>query len=394
MRNSRIAGLVMWAACGTLLVTGAALEAQSSARQGAKVVNSFDDPNWRATQAAWRPYTREEMMSAKSLDIPAVSEATLQQWAQDQLSGAVYDTKGGPQADPGGLPGGVKAPAVAAEFSVADPVAAALGPVERLGYGYPAPYTRYESFPSYTTYPYSTVGKVFFTIPGQGTYVCSASSIGGDAVIIAAHCVQDGTTGQFYTNWSFVPAYKNGATPYGQWSANYLWVNGAYKNGNDGDLRYDTGGAVLNRRNGQKLSSAVGFLGFAWNQSTNSTSAHWALIGYPQAAPFNGKLQYVCQASYAYSYGGSSPSPIGVGCDQTGGTSGGPWIRNFAGVAGATNYCNGVNSFRRCFDANCNSLYTQELFSPYFDNSTKKLKDCLVNSTPGHPANSNTCAPQ
>jgi V8-like Glu-specific endopeptidase len=390
MSNAKASKAVFFL-CAAMAVGSLVPALAHAAGQGKPLLlNSYDDKEWKGLQAVARPWTREEMMSAVPADMPRVNEDTLQMWAAEAMSKSVYDTQGGPGFEPGAAPGGRVAKTV-------EPVTAgeAMQSGMDKGYSYPAPFTRYETFPNYTGFPHTTVGKVFFTKPGVGNFVCSASSIGGDGVITAAHCVHDGATNTFWSNWVFVPAYKNGAAPYGQWTANHLWVGGGYINGGSGDSRYDVGGAVLNRIGGLKISQKVGYLGFAWNQTnTSGTGAHWAIIGYPQAAPFNGGQQFICQTSYGYSAGGSAPSPIGVGCDQTGGTSGGPWIRNYSGTGGASNYANGVNSYRRCFDNACTSLYTQELFSPYFDNSTKALKDCIVNSVPGNPANpALNCAP-
>jgi len=382
MKQAKSSKWTLFLFMGAALALGSRLPAAQSdaAARNPLVESSYGDKQWQAAQAEGHEWTREEMLSAKSLDVPGVNDETLAKWAAESISKSAYDTKGGPGFEPGAGPGGRVAK------SVMEPVSAGvqMDGMDK-GYSYPAPFTRYETFPNYNGYPHITVGKVFFTKPGIGNFVCSASSIGGDAVMTAAHCIHDATTNTFWTNWAFIPAYKNGTKPYGQWTANYLFYLAAYYTGG-GDSRYDIGGAVLNRISGFKISQKVGYLGFAWNQSTSSTSAQWAIIGYPQAAPFNGNLQYICQASYAYNAGGNAPSPIGAGCDQSGGTSGGPWIRNYAGVPGTTNYINGVNSYRRCFDQACTQLYTQELFSPYFDNNSKTLKDCLVNSTPGHPA--------
>lgn len=386
MTNNRIARWTIVFGMTAVLVGGSRLNAQP------RFETSFQDKGWKAMQETARPWTREEMLSAIPDDIPAVSEATLQQWAYELLKKPTYDTKGGPRVEPGAGPGGRTAQ-MAEPPIVQDAVDKSVQELAG-GYSYPAPFTRYEVFPNYSGYPHITVGKVFFTKPGIGNFVCSGSSIGGDGVITAAHCVHDSNSGAFWTNWTFVPAYKNGTAPYGQWSANHLWFISNYQNNAGGDSRYDIGGAVLNRKSGVKISQKVGFLGFAWNQDNGSLSAHWALIGYPAASPFNGNLMYICQASYAYSAGGSAPSPIGVGCDQTGGTSGGPWIRNYSGASGASNYVNGVNSYRRCVNASCTSVFTNELFSPYFDNTAKALKDCIVNSVPGNPANpAQNCAP-
>ena len=77
------------------------------------------------------------------------------------------------------------------------------------------PFTRYEP----ATYN-PAHGKVFFTDSGVN-YVCSGTALtsGNKSVVwTAGHCVNEGP-GAYYTNWAFVPAYKDGARPYGTWAA-------------------------------------------------------------------------------------------------------------------------------------------------------------------------------
>jgi hypothetical protein len=77
-----------------------------------------------------------------------------------------------------------------------------------------------------------------------------------------------------------------------------------------------------------------------------------------------------------------------------GGSSGGPWIRSYSKSVGSANYVNGVNSYRRCGDAACTTKFEHELFSPYFDAGTRRLRDCIVNSVPGNPADpAKNCEP-
>lgn len=375
-------GLVVFAAL--CIVSTGTLAAPAAAQPGpALPQTSLADGHWLAHQAGVVEWTREEMLAAVADDLPALTEEEIEAWAFEAPS---LEPRGSekPGAIPAGLPDDLRRSAAAQRSAAFDPDFLGAPPVLRpRGYGYPAPFTRYETFPNYTGYPHRTVGKVFFTKPGIGNFVCSAASIGGDAVLTAAHCVQDGNTGNFWTNWVFVPAYKNGSAPYGQWTANHLWVLGSWANGVKGNFRFDVGGAVLNRRAGTKISNRVGWLGFLWNAPSNT---HWTAVGYPQGSPFNGKLQQICQASYAYSAGGAAPDPIAIGCDFTGGSSGGPWIQKYSKVAGASNYLNGVNSYQRCTNASCSVVFNKEMFSPYFNAGTKLLRDCLVNSVPGNPA--------
>jgi len=247
-----------------------------------------------------------------------------------------------------------------------------------------APYTRFEVFTAasypytYGVYPYITVGKLFFTQYGTD-YVCSASSIGNYAIWTAGHCVHAGNNSS--AGWSyntvFVPAYIDGYAPYGIWYGSYSWVKTKwYMKGIKRGLDQDMGGIVLyaNASSGYPISSVVGWLGFAWNWSPSKMA--WFDIGYPQAYPFDGYRQHVCASSYAYrGYPGGYASPtVGIGCDLTGGSSGGPWIWNF-GPSGYGNYVNGHNSYRR-------TVYTKEMFSPYFNNNAYSLWSALTSSVP------------
>ena len=238
-------------------------------------------------------------------------------------------------------------------------------------YSYPAPFTRMEVFDSYKAFPYRTIGKLFFRRDGSN-FVCSAASIGGYGIWTAGHCVHKGNGRQ--DGWSedvvFVPAYKNGNAPYGQWTASWLITKTAWYE--DENLAYDMGGAILFSKNGRKISERVGALGFAWNQGA---SQHWNAFGYPAGSPFNDKKLYVCQASYAYRSSKPGPDPVGIGCDMTGGSSGGPWILEFTGTGTKGNYLNGNVSYGRVG-------FPDEAFSPYFNSSAKSMRDEIISGIP------------
>jgi hypothetical protein len=83
----------------------------------------------------------------------------------------------------------------------------------------------------------------------------------------------------------------------------------------------------------------------------------------------------VCQSTVAYIETGYSPATMAIGCDMTGGSSGGGWIKGFAG----TNWLNGVNSYKRIING---TTLSQEMFSPYFDDSVKTvIWDCVTQGT-------------
>jgi V8-like Glu-specific endopeptidase len=215
----------------------------------------------------------------------------------------------------------------------------------------------------YTTYPFSTIGKVFFTSRGVN-YVCSASVMGNNAVWTAGHCVYDPAAG-WHSNWVFVPAYADGRAPYGQWSARELWALNGWING--GNLAYDIGSAVLNQ-NGRSIASTTGWLGWYAN---GPRGLYITAFGYPAAYPFNGQRQAWCQ-DYTRVDNSFNPATNGMGCNMTGGSSGGPWIYQYVYNSTNGNYVNGVNSYK--YNNDPNSIY-----SPYFGDGAINLYNTVIN---------------
>ncbi|MFC1922288.1 trypsin-like serine peptidase [Chloroflexota bacterium] len=317
--------------------------------------------------AATRPWTKERMLAAQPYPLVTTE-------GQLTLSTELTEPVGKPGLKPSSPPEGLDIPSIAEEsFEISS--AAYL-----LGYSYPPPYTRFKNFDSYQVFPYSTIGVLFFSQYGVD-YRCSAASIGKDAVWTAGHCIHtgDGTEGGWSEDVIFVPAYKNGEAPFGVWTAYNTWTKGSWYSSKD--LRFDMGGAVLNTNSsGKMISQVVGNLGFSYN--LNSSIELWFNFGYPSEAPFDGRWQYICTGPFAYddpvgpnlNTPWSPPYPVGMGCDMTRGSSGGPWIKDFSGVAGSANFLNGNTSYRHLSNP-------EELFSPYFGDAAKTLWNQLMGIT-------------
>ena len=337
--------------------------ALTQAQDGGGIVLASSSPEWSAATKVW---TKEEMLAAKPYPLKNVQGET----AFD-ISPVVPD--GPPGFSPSALPADVQGALVNAEPDF-------LEITSPLGYTYPPPFTRYGRYNNLTMFPYVTIGVLFFNQLG-GSWRCSAASIGNYAIWTSGHCVHAGNNsgGGWSTNVVFIPAYRAGAAPRGVWSAVNLGTTGDwFTQGDDPDFSYDYGFAILNTLSGQKISQRVGNLGFAWNQGTN---LHWFSIGYPAEAPFAGNYQVICASSYAYSdLNFGPPYPTAVGCDQTGGTSGGPRILSFAHYGGTTNYVNGDNSYRYTTPD-----HPLELFSPYFNTDTGNLFYYALSCNPGCP---------
>jgi V8-like Glu-specific endopeptidase len=187
--------------------------------------------------------------------------------------------------------------------------------------------------PTNIYYPYRATGKLFFTIPGQGSFVCSASLIKRGLVVTAAHCVAAFGAQSFYTDWQFVPGYRNGSAPFGVWTFYQVWIRTGYYNGSAPCAvagivcTNDMAVATLNEQSGTLPGTSTGYYGYAWdgygfvNSLTQITQ-----VGYPVCLD-NGALQQR-NDSYGYVDAALSNNTV-IGTLMCGGSSGGPWLVNF-----------------------------------------------------------------
>jgi V8-like Glu-specific endopeptidase len=250
---------------------------------------------------------------------------------------------------------------------------------------FPFSYTRYRLFADtqaeYNLFPNRLVGQLLFQVPGQGLFECSASiinSANNSVVWTAGHCVFSPGIG-FHTNFLFRPGLRNGTNtpPAGGWTAKAVFTTAGWQNG---FLEFDHGALVINRRNGLTIGQTLGFLGFLANIARQQ---NWHSIGYPlaprnlaQTPPgpqFDGVHQELCAATFARNdLGQHGPATIGIGCDQTGGASGGPWVKDRSAFGGATNFVNGNNSYRH---TGPNPPENLKLFGPYFTTGAVNLRN-------------------
>lgn len=193
------------------------------------------------------------------------------------------------------------------------------------------------------SYPYMTVGRFYLTI-GSSTFYCSAAAIRPRLVITAGSCVHQGTGGSagFYDNFQFVPAFRDGAAPFGTWDYNYVvvsttWSAGGGRLPNAADyalLEMDdqTVGGVLHR-----LGEVTGYLGY---QTLALKSNHVHILGYTTIFDNGTRIHQVTSGSPK----AAGQNTMQYGGDLRGGSPGGPWIQNFgpnaaaARIVGVTSY--------------------------------------------------------
>jgi hypothetical protein len=339
--------------------------------QGADVgaVSSPQGPTAAAVMAFW---TAERMAAAQPAPMPRPQR-------QATAPRAIAST-GTPMYVPPVAPGQAATTGV-----LVGQVAGTPSPVVTY-YTYPYPFDRTGAFPftlyngplgTLGSFPWITNAKVFFqnAAYGSGGFVCSGtvvnSGTGGNRRLVwtAGHCVNSGGTtggaaGTWSTNVMVCPAYRDGNSPVGCWPHLQLFTLGGWHS--DSNLRRDQGVIVTGLSSGWRIQDRVGAMGLTWNQARRQ---HWWEFGYPQASPFNGNRLIFCTSSLGRDDAPNSlagPETLGVGCDMTGGSSGGGWLLSF--TQGGGGFVNSVNSYKYIIPAEPLAMY-----GPYFDVGTENL---------------------
>ncbi|MFO1128660.1 MAG: trypsin-like serine protease [Rhodospirillales bacterium] len=183
-------------------------------------------------------------------------------------------------------------------------------------------------------YPFAPIGKLFFNNQFGQTFVCSASLIARGLAVTAAHCVADFGTGQFYSNWQFVPAYNNGIAPFGVSTTKTATALSSYLDGTDACAQAgvvcqdDVAILTLNTVDGVNyIGSSTGWLGVGANGYgfTPWGTTQVTQVGYPVGLD-DGELM---ERNDAFGYTDASmANNTLIGSLMTGGSSGGPWVLN------------------------------------------------------------------
>jgi hypothetical protein len=207
-----------------------------------------------------------------------------------------------------------------------------------------------------SSYPLSTVGKLFFTNASGQDMVCSGTAVASSnhsVVDTAGHCLY--WNGNWVRNVVFCPLYDKGSTPYGCWAARDLEVPSDWINAKPNDFHHDMGMAIVSPNDQGKLTDVVGGAGWAYDQAVNQP---FSAYGYPAGYPFDGQTRQTCESSSGTIWQHGGGKVVSIPCNMTGGSSGGPWfIQN-----GGNLYLDGHNDFT-------SSMKPGHMFSPYYDDT-------------------------
>jgi V8-like Glu-specific endopeptidase len=308
-------------------------------------------------------WTREAIAAAMPMELPI------------QMGPATVDEAAVAAAEVGGIPGSTAAGAAApgadaaAQTAFAEDwaaIAAGLDSPSAVD-GSSQVYTHYianQAAALANIYPNRWVGRLSFSTP-SGTSNCSATSISGNNIVTAAHCIYDTTNNRWYSNWVFSPSYRNGSAPYGTFVAQTCWVLTTWINLTGGFnintwSQHDVAVCKMRPNSaGTTLNNAVGWAGRQWNWPY---ARHFHILGYPfndynDAAIANaGRYLHACVAESFQ----QTTETRGAGCFVSRGMSGGPWLIGYAPTV-ATGAVDGVSSGF--------FIGTQNLYGPRFNSN-------------------------
>jgi len=212
--------------------------------------------------------------------------------------------------------------------------------------------------------PYSTaVGKLFFEHANGAADACTGTVVNSDSevlVLTAAHCLHDGPGGNWTKNQVFYPAFHDGASPYGGFTAWNIGNSPAWSSGTAPDYEHDYGMLVVNdNAKGETVLEAAGGFQIVPDMRTGEQVS---LLGY-SGPPYDGNHQEFCQDLVE-----PTAPPINmwqVECsNMKPGSSGGPWLLDYdydtgSGYIAGLNSINDTGSFMASprFDAAMQQFY-------------------------------------
>jgi hypothetical protein len=342
--------------------SAASAQASTAARPPAAVgVTHAAKLSSRAVLAYWTP---ARLRAAKPVDVVVAG-------ARPHLGPAT----GRPTGKPGGVPGG---PAAAAGLAAASPTAGGLSPNL---FSLPFPHDTYIVPVFYEQrFPWTVNGRLFFINNGSNRW-CSATSVASasgtkneNEIWTAGHCLVNILRTDRIVDSSavFIPAYNGSSTnvaPFGEFAwtgageTTTAWLNNSDYTEDEAAMTVGTSSTT-----GRTLGQAVGWDGFAWNQSVNQ---QFSAFGYPSASPYNGCClfqDWAATAAQDTGIGGTNPvKPIGIGNGNSiiGGTIGGAWDIGWSLTSAGS--INGHNDFTL-------SSQPGAVYSPYQDTLSNMVR--------------------
>ena len=211
--------------------------------------------------------------------------------------------------------------------------------------------------------PLASTGKVFFTM-GEGSYVCSGSIVNDSKsdrsiVLTAGHCVFDNATGNFAKNFIYYPAFDTTPVTDCDISRCLVATSLVAHRGFTSESSFTTQATQYDWGFASIPESSID--GYTFNSTPFADSATAYAFGYPAQTPYTGKDLVYCAGPISPDTNNGGLT-WGLGCNMTGGSSGGPWFAAFN-----SNTFDGSASSVNSYKYTNNS---KKMYGPKFNNNT------------------------
>ena len=206
------------------------------------------------------------------------------------------------------------------------------------------------------------VGALFHH-DADGDHFCTASVVhspAGNLLITAAHCVHGGRGGSYSSDLVFVPDYRNGSTPDGQWPVTGIVVDQRWITSSDPDR--DVAFVTVGEVGGKNIESVLGGnalgIGMGFSNIVKIT-------GYPSAA--GAPISCLNRTTQ------QSRNQTRIACTGfPGGTSGSPWLTSFDPATRTGTVIGVIGGYQRGGDS------PDVSYSPYFGSDVQDLYNLAV----------------
>jgi len=201
------------------------------------------------------------------------------------------------------------------------------------------------------------VGAIF-SQSVDGDHFCTASvvhSTAGNLLVTAAHCVHGGQGGSYGSDLVFVPDYRDGSAPDGQWPVTRIVVDPRWISSSDPDL--DVAFVTVGQVGGKSIEQVLGANTLGIDKGFTKVVQ---ITGYPSTASapiscFNRSTQ-------------QSQNQMRIACTGfPGGTSGSPWLTSFDRTTRTGTVIGVIGGYQQGGDT------ADVSYSPYFDADVQTL---------------------
>lgn len=212
------------------------------------------------------------------------------------------------------------------------------------------------------------IGRFYAMMPGgRRISSCTATVVGPNLVLTAAHCVYDLTSNKNDLQFLFVPGMRGTSAPVGTWSGDTAYYWSAFRSTPETSIDY-----AFVRLAPNDIGQNVGDVTGAYQILEYASPRSIVSEGYPASGPYARRCSLTscyatyCSAPLGATYQDDFGGQLGMGCKSGHGASGGPWLTNYRNEGTVASVTSTGVSFHH-------APFFRNLWGPTFDSDLDSL---------------------